>query len=102
KEMIGKLQTHIKGLDISVPIPIGQLLAHIPYSKRPGVGKIYRSQREAIAQFPSLSSEEKTAFVFTRFKKVFDFAYHTIPFYNHLYNTERITPKDLRSFDDIK
>lgn len=100
--MIGKLLAQIKGLNVSMPIPVGQLLSNIPYSKRPGVGKIYKVQQEAIAKFPTLTTEEKASFVFTQFKKVFDFAYHNIPFYNRLYSREKIKPEDIRSFDDIR
>jgi len=100
--MIGKLLAQIKGLNISVPIPVGQLLSNIPYSTRPGLGKVYKAQRDAIISFQKSTTEEKTSFVFGQFKKVFDYAYHNVPFYNWLYRREGLKPEDVRSFDDIK
>ncbi len=98
---MNKLLVYLKKNNFQVPAGVGQMLSHIPFSMRPGLGKTYSAQSKAIADYPQLSPEARQQFVFDKFYKVFSHAINNIPFYKNLYSSHGIEERDIRSFDDI-
>lgn len=88
------------GKVISSPL-LGRLINCIPYSIRPGIGKIYSKRRKDIALVNEMSSEEKKEFVFNRLKRLCIYAYSNIEFYRDHYIDNNFDPKILRSFEDL-
>lgn len=97
-----KFLVDLKKKDINIPVAIGELIAQVPFSLRPGIGKIYKEQTENIYLFNQLQITEQKKFIFNRFFRVFEHAYNTIPFYYELYTRNNIKPESLRSFEDIQ
>lgn len=49
-----------------------------------------------------LSSSELTAQQFKKFQKLVSYAYEHVPFYRERYQSERIRPQDIRSYEDFR
>lgn len=86
---------------LEIPLPIGQMLAYIPYSWRPGVGRIYRLQKKVLADFETWTPAEKKLFILKRMKLLTEFSYNKIRFYKDFYRKNNFSPESLSSFDDI-
>src|SRR5690606_39072833 len=87
---------------LNVPIPLGLLLAKIPYDLRPGVGKSYRQQSYNIRKYEEYDAERKKKYIFEQFYKVFKHAYLNVPFYRDLYKKNGIKLEDITCFSDIQ
>lgn len=85
-----------------IPYPIGKFLSLVPYSLRPGVGRVYRNRRQDIDRVEALSVPERKSYVFERVKTIAVFAYRNIPFYTDLYRSCGVNPEKFSSFDDLK
>lgn len=92
----------LKESDVEMPIAIGQFLAHIPFSIRPGIAKTYREQKKLIIAFNDFTIKQKEDVIFGKFYKVFEHAYLNVPFYNCLYKTHGLKLTDITSLADIK
>lgn len=97
-----KLLNHLKTNRIDLPIWLGLYLNKIPYSRRPGIGKLYKKQALLIRQFNTFTDEEKENYIVNQFVKIFTHAYHNINFYSDLYKKHGIKPEDITSLNDIK
>lgn len=97
-----KVLNYLKKNRLPIPICLGQLIAKIPYSKRPGLGKLYKEQSEVINDFCNYSISKQEEYIFEKFKKIFTHAFQNVKFYNDLYTKFKITPDDLKSFSDIQ
>lgn len=93
---------YLKKSSLNLPIPLGQLLAQIPYSFRPGIGNVYRQQSRYIDEYAEYDIGKKEKYLFNEFYKVFKHAYLNVPFYRDLYRENRINLKDIRCFSDIE
>ena len=91
---------YIKSIFQEIPRPIGQLISHVPYRLRPGIGKSYALHKRNLNQFEELGIDEKKAFIVARMRKVVDCA-ASVPFYRDLYKKHGIDSKELNSFSDI-
>lgn len=87
---------------IPIPINVGLMIAKIPYSSRPGLGKLYKQQQHAIQTYQSLSEESQENYIYQQFIKIFTHAFNNVKFYNDLYNEHNLTPEDIQDFDDIQ
>lgn len=92
---------YLKQSNIQAPIWMGIALAHVPFEMRPGIGKMYSTQKHIIDKFKTIDSEQKRHFIFNQFFRVFKHAYINVPFYNKLYNDYGIHPDNICNFDDI-
>lgn len=85
----------------NIPPGAGRLLNRIPYSLRPGIGKIYRERKNEILLFQSYTDQQKKAFILDRIKSIVTYAYKTVPFYQAYYIEKDFHPADLKDFVDI-
>ena len=98
-----RLINFLKQNNIPAPVFIGNIVSRIPFSLRPGVGKIYSQKKTQIAQYDLLSINERKKLIFNSFYTIFKHAYTNIPFFNDLYKYKhKINLKDINSFEDIK
>ena len=95
------LAVFIKNNFKNIPPYIGIKINEIPYSYRPGLGKIYSQRKKEIALFNSFSIEESQSFIFERIKKIVEFAYNNIYAYKDIYDKSDFNPCELESFTDI-
>jgi phenylacetate-CoA ligase len=86
----------------NIPPYIGIFINRYPYSLVPGIGKIYKYQRQEINFFDSFSPDQKQDFVFKQIKNILDYAYQKIPFYREYYTKRGFHPGDLKNYQDIK
>ena len=86
----------------SIPPQVGLRINKIPYSLRPGLGRVYRERKKQLAVFDFLSETEKKKFIFNRLFKLSNYAYEKIKFYREFYDLKSFNPKTLSSFDDIQ
>src|SRR5690606_23286156 len=82
----------------NIPPSIGQIINRIPYSVRPGLGKIYKKRRQEISE---QNTFDKRHFVFNLMKDIVKHSYANIPFYKNFYDENNFHPDDLTSFSDI-
>lgn len=92
------LKNNLKNISPS----IGKVINMIPYSRRPGIGKIYRLRQKEIHEFEIFSNEQKRDFIFNKMKALVYYAYSNVPFYKKNYDRNGFLPNDLNSFEDIK
>lgn len=85
----------------SIPFPIGNLLSHIPYANRPGIGDIYSKRKSDINTLAESTSEEIKAFILKRFQTITFHAYFNVPFYKIHYDKQKFHPSQLKHFSDI-
>jgi len=85
----------------NIPPYIGIKINKIPYTYRPGLGKIYKQQKKEIALFNSFSAEERQLFIFEKIKKIVTFAYNNIYAYKEIYDKSGFNPRELERFTDI-
>jgi phenylacetate-CoA ligase len=88
-------------LKLNSPV-IGKGLAIIPFSCRPGIGKIYQQRRREITCFDTLNHLRKQSFIYQRFYNIVNYAYQKVPFYRDFYNKKKFCLESLKSYDDIK
>jgi phenylacetate-CoA ligase len=81
---------------------IGQILANIPFSKRPGIGGTYKKRLKEINDVEGYTAVERKAYILNKMKLIVEHAYNTVPFYEHFYNENNFHPLDLKEFEDIK
>lgn len=94
--------TYLRRSKVKLPIWCGISIAHIPFGKRPGIGKDYADRQKEILLYSKLDINGKKDFIYKKFFDVFQHSINNIPFYNRLYNSHGIATKDLKCFDDIK
>lgn len=99
---MNNLLNKLKESDVEMPIVIGQFLAHIPFSVRPGIAKTYRAQKKLILDFKGFSVKQKEDLIFKKFYTVFEHAYLNVPFYSRLYKDQNLKLKDISSLADIE
>jgi phenylacetate-CoA ligase len=92
------LKNNLKNIPPFLGIPINK----IPYSKRPGIGKIYTQRKNEILLFDSFSKEQKQNYIFERMKSIVNFSYNNIPFYKEYYAQKRFHPEALMVYQDIQ
>src|SRR5690606_24244452 len=86
----------------NIPPSLGKAINHIPYSIRPGLGKIYCERRKEINRYAGYSASQKGEFIFSKIKPLVEHAFENIPFYKNHYNKHNFDPRDLNSFKDIR
>ncbi|MER2998501.1 hypothetical protein [Pontibacter populi] len=87
----------------NIPPHIGTLINKVPYSYRPGLGKIYEKRKAEIETFDTSKDVLKLKeFIFTRMYEITNYAYHNIPFYKEYYDTHNFIPASLRCFGDLQ
>jgi len=85
----------------NIPPCIGIKINKIPYSNRPGLGKIYKQRKKEIALFDLFTTEEKQFFIFSKIKRIVEFANNNIYAYKEIYSKSGFSPGELESFADI-
>lgn len=96
------LLTKIKRKLTRLPLPIGTMISHIPYSLRSGFNTIYTQRKKEIANLEYQSTRYKQMFIFERVKAIAEFAYKNIPFYTRFYRQADVNPTRLTCFKDIQ
>ncbi|MFD2790514.1 phenylacetate--CoA ligase family protein [Arenibacter antarcticus] len=86
----------------NIPPNLGEIINRIPYSKRPGIGNVYKLRKKEIHDFELFSVEQKNDFIFKRMKNLVDYAYEEVVFYNEYYNQKGFHPDHLKTFEDIQ
>jgi len=86
----------------NIPPGLGKAINFIPYSIRPGLGKIYRERRQEIIRYAGYSDSQKAEFIFSKIKPLVEHAFANIPFYKEHYSKNGFNPRDLKSFQDIQ
>ena len=92
----------IKDNKISLPIWLGQVLAYIPFSWRPVIGKEYSRYRKLIDHYNKSSEHSKEEFIFSNVSNLVNYAYNHIDFYRHYYDEKGFSPSDLHEFKDLQ
>ena len=95
--MIPKIKAFLQ----DIPMPLGSLLARIPYGIRPGMGKAYRRYQQQIRQYESWDLNQRKRFIVDRMRYIVLYAMENVPFYRNLYTHKGFRPDQLRHFDDI-
>lgn len=83
------------------PYGVGAVVAKIPFSMRPGMGKGYRRALRDIEGFEERSATCKKDFVFLRVKSIAEYAFKSTRFYKELYTDAKVDPAKLSCFDDL-
>lgn len=99
---MNKLLNFFKNNRISVPIWLGLVINKLPYHRRPGIGRLYKQQQIAIQNYSVLTEYDRKLYIYNNFMKIFVHAYENIPFYKELYTKHNISPKNIKSYDDIQ
>lgn len=74
----------------------------VPYSRRPGLGKVYQNRRREICAIQNLDLDQKQEFIFSKIKALTEMSYLSIPFYKEYYDSKGFLPTKLKSFRDIR
>ncbi len=85
-----------------LPLPVGHVISHVPYSLRLHYGYVYRRRLQEMAKFANYTLEEKQEFVFDRVKRAAQHAYTSVPFYRRLYKGFEFDPQGLKTFADLR
>ena len=86
----------------TAPRFVGEAIARVPYSARPGFASQYVDAASRRRRFDEqASTEEKRDYIFAHIKRIVDHAYANVPFYRRYYAEAGYCPAELRSFDDI-
>lgn len=85
----------------AIPFPVGVALSNVPYSWRPGYGRLYRVRRLQIKEFDGFSEEAQRQFVLQRMKIIVEHAWNNVEFYRHYYEKQGFHPEQLRHFNDL-
>jgi phenylacetate-CoA ligase len=85
-----------------LPLPMGQAVAWIPYSWRPGVGIIYRQRLRELKVYDELRTTERKEWILQRMRDVVQYAAVEVPFYRSYYARRKFDVECLRSFDDLQ
>ncbi len=97
------LISYLKRYACRVPRCVGEALAYLPYSVRPGFALAYRRAKATRRWFDEIATDEQQReFIFQRVAKIVNHAMENVPFYAHYYSECEFDPKSLRSFDDLK
>lgn len=86
----------------NIPVGLGKIINKVPYSRRPGIGKIYIERKNQINCFDNIDSYSEKQFVFQNMKKIVEFAYQNTVFYKDYYDKMSFNPNELNSFEDIE
>lgn len=86
----------------NLPLPVGQALATIPFSWRPGIGRTYRLRRQELDAFERLPEQQKQAWIFSRVRNIVDYAVAHVPFYRDYYAEQGFHVERLQSYADIQ
>lgn len=85
-----------------VPYSLARPLVYVPYALR--FGAAYPEAGRLIQEFSRSSNETRERMILTRLQNIVEYAYESIPFYRHWYQTHRYQPHRLRTlshFDDV-
>lgn len=93
---------YLKKNRLPIPIGLGLLISKIPYGIRPGLGDLYKKQKEAIEHYRLFSELKKQNYIYENFYRIFKHAYLNIKFYRDLYDRENINPDIIKSYSDIE
>ena len=85
----------------NLPLPLGQIVAYVPYTWRPGIGSIYRQRLREIRLYENLHEKERKEWIFQRVQKIVRYAVTHVAFYQIHYREQKFSVDELRSFDDI-
>lgn len=96
-DLIPGIKNHAENL----PYPIGWAAAHVPYSVRPGIGRVYLRRTEQIREYDIASDEARRDFILRRMQQIVSHAYDNVAFYRAHYDTHGFRPEHLKSFSDI-
>lgn len=76
-----------------------QILRYVPFSIR--FGKVYRDHIRLIEWYENASEKARRDFHFMKLKKILDYAYHNIPFYEEFYSSRNYNPQIFKSLEDF-
>ena len=86
----------------SLPRFVGDVLAKVPYSYRPGFASSYRDAVARRRWFDEkATAREKKDFIFRAVRRVVAYALENVSFYRQYYAEQGFSLDDLRTFDDI-
>ena len=99
--MFGSIINVLKKNRIHLPAGLGLLMARIPYSWRPIVGKEYKRRLKQIHLFEQLSIDEKKESVFRQVYEIVAYSIDNIAFYREFYAKKGFSIDQLKSYDDL-
>lgn len=92
----------LKKYSCRVPRGVGDALALLPYSWRPGFAASYRNAAAARLWFDEKATpDEQRNFIFRRVRHMAQYAVQNVPFYARYYAESGFSVDSLRSFDDL-
>jgi phenylacetate-CoA ligase len=86
----------------NIPPGIGRYLSMVPYGQRPGIGPNYLQRQKDIELYAKLDSKARQLFIFERIKKVLDFSFNNIPFYQKFYSDKGFLPSKVQHFESLQ
>jgi phenylacetate-CoA ligase len=92
----------LKSVGLRCPGWLGVGLAHIPYSWKPAIGRLYRSRCREIRAFERLSESDRRGYIFQRVSRVVEYAAANVPFYKGYYADSGFSVSRLKSFEHIQ
>lgn len=85
-----------------IPLAVGQIITHIPFEWRPGVGRVYRKRRQELDEYQQLDNEQKKSWILQRVQNIVEYAVCHVPFYKNYYADQNFYIEQLLKFDSIK
>ena len=99
--MFGSIISALKQNRLHLPVWLGILTAHIPYSWRPIVGRVYSKRLHQIKQFEILSVEERKRVIFQQMYDLVRYSIEKVPFYKQFYEKQGFSLDQLKTYDDL-
>ncbi|GAB6008064.1 phenylacetate--CoA ligase family protein [Dysgonomonas reticulitermitis] len=89
----------LKSLIEHMPYPVGAAMSYIPFSFR--LGKDYKIYENLIQESNQWSDDQKTAYIISNFKRIFNYAKENYLFYQKLYKEAGVFDLEINSLEDI-
>lgn len=86
----------------NIPPSIGKWINMIPYSRRPGIRKIYSKRKVNIKEVNNFTIIEKQNYVLRKTISLLEYAYENIKFYKEFYDKNEFHPSQVKYFQDIQ
>jgi phenylacetate-CoA ligase len=86
---------------LPIGIRIGNLISHLSYSRRPGIGSSYIRSSVDLDLFEKNKADKKRM-IFNKLYRIVDYAINNTVFYKEFYADNNFSLEQLKSFSDIK
>ena len=100
--MLSDLIKDLKNNRYQMPVWLGVIIARVPYSLRPFVGKLYHKRMKQLHDYENMSTEERKELIFRQMHDLVSYSISNIPFYKRFYASKGFSLDMLKTFDDIQ